>query len=82
MEIELREALRRINDKLDGLLPLSGIVARHESALYGNGHDGLVITTEKLQTYNRFYNKLFSGIGAVLTFLGGNLIWKAFTEKR
>lgn len=81
MDQELREALSDLRGDIKKLLPLVDIVDRHDKTLYGNGHDGVVTTVEQLKSTTRLYNKLFSGVGAVLTFFIGNLLWRWYGDK-
>lgn len=81
MDEELRQALGVIQEDIKKLLPLVGVADRHDKTLYGNGHDGVVTTVEQLKTTNRMYNKLFSGVGAILTFFLGNVLWRWYGGK-
>ena len=76
MEQELRDALHEIRDDIKKLLPLQGEVARHELLLYGNGHDGLLTTVEKLKTTHKVYNRVFAALGALITAVFGDAFWR------
>ena len=81
MDQELREMLHEIRTDVKELLPLKQDVARHEQLLYGNGQQGLLTTVEQLKTKHKFYDKLLSGIGAILAFVTGNAIWRLMGGK-
>jgi hypothetical protein len=77
MEQELRDALREIRDDIKELIPLKQAVDRHEMLLYGlNGKDGMLTDVDKLKGAHKMYNKFFTGMGAVLTFITGNVLWR------
>lgn len=76
MDQELRDALKEIRDDVKGLLSLKDTVERHEKAIYGNGHDGLLTTVENLKATHKVYNKVFAGLGAVVTAVFGDAFWR------
>ena len=76
MEQELRDALGEIRDDIKRLLPLQDVVKRHELAIYGNGHDGLLTTVEQLKTTHRVYNKILGALGAVVMAVFGDAFWR------
>lgn len=76
MDVEIREALREIHDDIKKLLPMEQMVARHETLLYGNGHDGILTSVEKFKARHKVYDKVFGVIGALVTAVFGDAFWR------
>lgn len=76
MDPTLHDDIREIRDDVKKLIPLIPMVNDHHATLYGNGHDGIVTDVTKLKSSHKLYNKIFAGVGSVLTFFFGNLAWR------
>ena len=76
METELREAIQDIRDDIKKLLPVVQMVDRHEMLLYGNGHDGILTTVEKMKTRHKVYDKVLAAGGALVTAVFGDAFWR------
>jgi len=76
MDEETRDLLTEIRQDIKNLLPVVQMVDRHERLLYGNGHDGILISVEKLKTVDRSHNRVFAGVLAVIAAIGGDTLWR------
>ena len=84
MDLETRELLTEIRQDIKDLLPVVQMVDRHEMLLYGDGQrTGLLRDVDHLQETVSIHHKrdkaLFTSIGAILTFVTGNAVWRWIT---
>jgi hypothetical protein len=76
MDEETRDLLTEIRQDIKNLLPVVQMVDRHERLLYGNGHDGILTTVEKMKATGKANNRVFAGIMAAITAIGGDTLWR------
>ena len=76
MDEETRDLLTEIRQDIKNLLPVVQMVDRHERLLYGNGHDGILTSVEKLKVVDRSHNRVFASIMAAITAIGGDTLWR------